>query len=71
MKSEKEGVRDLIKNNLKSIVAKLNSYLSGKNVGEIKDELKRLGRNNELPDWYELLESGQSMSILMVKLLGA
>ena len=70
MKSEKE-LRDLIKNNLKSIVAKLNSYLSGKNVGEIKDELKRLGRNNELPDWYELLESGQSMSNLDGKTIGS
>ena len=45
VKSEKE-LRDLIKNNLKSIVAKLNSYLSGKNVGEIKDELKK----NDLSD---------------------
>ena len=70
MKTEKE-LKNLIKTKLDSIVIKLNGYLSGKNVGEIKDVLKRLGRNNELPHWYELLESGQSMSNLDGKTIGS
>ena len=70
MKSEKE-LKNLIKDKLDFIVQKLNGYLRGKNVSEIKNVLKRLGRNNELPHWYELLESGQSMPNLDGKTIGS
>ena len=70
MKSEKE-LKNLIKDKLDFIIQKLNGYLRGKNVSEIKNVLKRLGRNNELPHWYELLESGQSMPNLDGKTIGS
>jgi len=70
VKSEKE-LKNLIKDKLDFIVQKLNGYLRGKNVSEIKNVLKRLGRNNELPHWYELLESGQSMPNLDGKTIGS
>ena len=70
MNSEKE-LKNIIKDKLDIIVEKLNEYLRGKNVFEIKKILMRLGRNNELPHWYDLLESGQSMPNLDGKTIGS
>ena len=56
-----QELRLKVKNSLPEIVEKLNEYLRGINVIEIKGILEREGRGGKLPHWYELLETGQSM----------
>jgi hypothetical protein len=60
-----------IKNSLPEIANKLNEYLRGINVNEIKDILEREGRGGKLPHWHELLETGQSMPNLDGKTIGS
>ena len=66
-----QELRLKVKNSLPDIVEKLNEYLRGKNVKEIKSILKRVGRGGNLPHWYDLLESGQSMPNLDGKTIGS
>lgn len=60
-----------VRNSLPAIVMKLNEYLRGMNVSEIKDILQRVGRGGKLPHWYELLVTGQSMPNLDGKTIGS
>lgn len=64
-------LRFKIKGSLPDVVDKLNEYLRGENVGEIKSILERVGRGGKLPHWYELLETGQSMPNLDGKTIGS
>tara|TARA_Y100001933_G_C18992753_1_gene561261 strand:+ start:1339 stop:2331 length:993 start_codon:yes stop_codon:yes gene_type:complete len=66
-----EDLRKIIQDNLGGITEKLNCYLRGENVHEIKSVLTRLGRGGKLPYWYDLLESGQSMPNLDGKTIGS
>ena len=66
-----QELRLKVKNCLPEIVKKLNEYLRGENVIEIKEVLERVGRGGRLPHWYELLESGQSMPNLDGKTIGS
>ena len=66
-----QELRSKIKNSLPEIVEKLNEYLRGENVSEIKHILEREGRGGKLPHWYELLVSGQSMPNLDGKTIGS
>lgn len=66
-----QELRLKIKNSLPEIVNKLNEYLRGINVNEIKDILEREGRGGKLPHWYKLLETGQSMPNLDGKTIGS
>ncbi len=66
-----QELRDKVKENLSEIVSKLNEYLRGENVQEIKTILERVGRGGKLPHWYDLLESGQSMPNLDGKTIGS
>ena len=56
-----QALRDKVAETLPQIVKKLNEYLRGINVFEIKEILQRIGRGGKLPHWYYLLETGQSM----------
>jgi hypothetical protein len=64
-------LRDKVQQDLPLIVKKLNEYLRGINVIEIKPVLRRVGRGGKLPHWYDLLESGQSMPNLDGKTIGS
>lgn len=66
-----QELRLKVKNSLPEIVEKLNEYLRGINVSEIKYILERVGRGGKLPHWYELLETGQSMPNLDGKTIGS
>ncbi|HIE02323.1 MAG TPA: hypothetical protein EYP59_18915 [Thiotrichaceae bacterium] len=66
-----QELRDKVKDSLFEIVSKLNEYLRGENVQEIKTVLERVGRGGKLPHWYGLLESGQSMPNLDGKTIGS
>jgi len=66
-----QELRLKVKNSLPEIVEKLNEYLRGINVSEIKDILEREGRGSKLPHWYGLLETGQSMPNLDGKTIGS
>tara|TARA_B110000902_G_scaffold242498_1_gene293884 strand:+ start:950 stop:1975 length:1026 start_codon:yes stop_codon:yes gene_type:complete len=70
MATSKE-LRFKVKTSLPEIINKLNEYLRGEKVGEIKEILERVGRGGKLPHWYELLESGQSMPNLDGKTIGS
>ncbi|ARN73554.1 hypothetical protein [Oceanicoccus sagamiensis] len=64
-------LRAEVKAKTEEIVLKLNEYLRGENVTEIKPILERVGRGGQLPHWYDLLESGQSMPNLDGKTIGS
>jgi hypothetical protein len=64
-------LREKVKNSLPEVVDKLNEYLRGENVSEIKDILQRVGRGGKLPHWYELLVNGRSMPNLDGKTIGS
>lgn len=64
-------LREKVKNSLPEVVDKLNGYLRGENVSEIKDILQRVGRGGKLPHWYELLVNGRSMPNLDGKTIGS
>jgi len=66
-----QELRLKVKNSLPEIVAKLNEYLRGENVSEIKHILEREGRGGKLPHWFELLNTGQSMPNLDGKTIGS
>ena len=66
-----QELRLKVKDSLPGIVAKLNEYLRGENVSEIKHILEREGRGGKLPHWYELLNTGQSMPNLDGKTIGS
>lgn len=66
-----QELRLKVKNSLPEVVEKLNEYLRGINVEEIKDILQRVGRGGKLPHWYQLLASGQSMPNLDGKTIGS
>ncbi|MGB1251161.1 MAG: hypothetical protein ACPG8W_11140 [Candidatus Promineifilaceae bacterium] len=71
MKIPSQILRHKVRDNLNEIVRKLNEYLRGENVNEIKHVLARIGRGGKLPHWYNLLESGQSMPNLDGKTIGS
>lgn len=64
-------LRAKVKSSLPEVVHKLNEYLRGENVSEIKDILQRVGRGGKLPHWYELLVNGRSMPNLDGKTIGS
>lgn len=66
-----EELREKVKNSLPEIVQKLNEYLRGENVDEIKYILERIGRGGNLPHWYDLLATGRSMPNLDGKTIGS
>ena len=66
-----QELRRKVKDSLEDIVTKLNEYLRGENVCEIKAILTRVGRGGKLPYWYNLLETGQSMPNLDGKTIGS
>ena len=68
---EQSKARAIIQERLDEILAYLNEYLRGINVNEIKSILSRVGRNGELPHWYDLLSNGNSMPNLDGKTIGS
>ena len=67
----KKKRRDLVKRDLESIVERLNYYLKGKGLKKIKPILKRIGRNKELPHWFEQLEKKGVLPNLDGKTVGS
>lgn len=66
-----EQLRQILRDKLNGTVSELNKILAGQEVDTIKATLERIGRNNQLPHWYSLLESGQSMPNLDGKTIGS
>jgi len=55
----KQQRRQLVRENLDRIVARVNQYLSGQKLSSVEGVLTRLARNAKLPYWYpELLKKG-------------
>lgn len=65
------ALRRHIEVSLPDVVSKLNGYLRGECVEEIKELLRRIGSGGKLPHWFDLLASGQSMPNLDGKTIGS
>jgi hypothetical protein len=64
-------LRTILQNNLDESIFRLNKLLSGQNLGSVKPILKRLGRNQTLPHWYQQLKAAQSLPNLDGKTIGS
>lgn len=71
MPHTKEELRRCVQDNLGKAVAELNDALSGNNVSQYQAVLKRLGRGNRLPHWYEQLRNNSTLPNLDGKTIGS
>jgi len=69
MKSKQE-FRNIIRENLPIIVKEMNHSLGG-NVNEMKSVLKRIGRDAQLPHWYDKLRKSSTLPNLDGKTVGS
>lgn len=67
----KKSRRNFVKEDLANIVERLNLYLKGKGLAKIKPILKRIGRNHELPHWFNQLEKKGTLPNLDGKTVGS
>jgi len=67
----KPELRRIIRDNLDTIVVTLNHALQGNSLDELKGTLERLGRNQEIPHWFENLEKDHSLPNLDGKTIGS
>ena len=68
---EKERLRGIVRDNLASIITKVNSSLCGKGIGKLETVLKRLNRGGQLPHWFEGLKSTKALPNLDGKTIGS
>jgi hypothetical protein len=64
-------LRTILQNNLDETIFRLNQLLSGQNLGSVKPVLKRLGRNQALPHWYQQLKKEHALPNLDGKTIGS
>ena len=67
----KEELRKVVRDNLDEIIARVNASLRGKKLKPIEAVLKRLGRKGQLPHWYEMLKSDNTLPNLDGKTIGS
>lgn len=68
---EKHELRQLVRDNLAPIIAKVNSALRGDDLEALDSVLTRLGRGGQLPHWYQGLKTTQSLPNLDGKTIGS
>lgn len=71
MMSSKQKLRDVVRDNLDSVIEGVNNALRGKGLRRIEPVLKRLGRGGVLPHWYQKLKSDGTLPNLDGKTIGS
>lgn len=71
MLDTKAELRVAVKDNLKDIVLRLNKYLSGKELEDLKPTLKRIGRGGKEPHWLKELEESSTLPNFDGKTVGS
>ena len=67
----KHFLREVVRNNLDSVINGVNSALCGNEGHQIEPVLKRLGRGGTLPHWYHKLNSEGTLPNLDGKTIGS
>lgn len=67
----KTELRKLVRDNLDNAISSLNLALQGVGLNNLEPIVKRLGRNGELPHWYEGLKSNKTLPNLDGKTVGS
>ena len=67
----KEYLRSLVRDSLTESVRFVNKVLEGQYLNNIESTLKRLGRGNNFPHWYDKLKSEQVLPNLDGKTVGS
>lgn len=70
-KSDKSDLRHIVELNLDSAIKHLNCALAGERLDDLELIIKRLGRNGELPHWYEGLKNNKTLPNLDGKTIGS
>lgn len=68
---DKEHLRSILKENLSQTMTRVNSCLDGVQLEEMANVLSRLGRNHQLPHWYQTLLSTGVLPNLDGKTVGS
>lgn len=66
-----QALRAIVEKHLDDTVFRLNQVLSGQHLEKVRPVLKRLGRNQTLPYWYQQLETEQTLPNLDGKTIGS
>jgi len=66
-----QALRTIVQQNLTDIVVTLNQALIGQNLYQIQSVLQRLGRDQQLPHWFEELQRSQTLPNLDGKTIGS
>jgi hypothetical protein len=69
--SDKETLRAIVRDNLDSLIERVNAALRRKNLKALEPVLKRLGRGGQLPHWYPKLKSDGALPNLDGKTIGS
>ncbi len=67
----KSELRGLFQSKLNETMARVNAVLSGVGVAELEPVLNRIGRGQQLPHWYQVLKSTQTLPNLDGKTIGS
>ncbi len=67
----KAELRNIVRENLDAIIDSLNQALLGNSLDQLEETLARLGRNHELPHWFDSLERDHSLPNLDGKTIGS
>ncbi len=67
----KSELREILRTNLNSAVSGVNSLLQGEDLDRVKPILERLGRNGQLPHWFEQLSESGTLPNLDGKTIGS
>ena len=67
----KQELRDSVRERLDDAVAGLNRLLSGEEVDQYEEILRRVGRGGKLPHWYEQLRGEHTLPNLDGKTIGS
>lgn len=68
---DKSQLRIIVRDNLNAIVSSINSTLRGKSLRDLKPILTRLGRNHQIPHWFEQLSKKGTLPNLDGKTIGS
>ncbi len=66
-----EQMRKIVRDNLPSVITKVNEALHGRRIRKLEPVLNRLGRGGVLPHWYEGLRDAQTLPNLDGKTVGS
>src|SRR5262245_39414146 len=69
--STKAQLRAVLQPKLADTIARVNAALSGQNVEALEPVLRRIGRGQQLPHWYEGLKATHTLPNLDGKTIGS